>query len=147
MRLETSLGADLLTPSTTFAFSQVAWLVPSEIFTTKIRAKGVSIATFSNRTISAIYASSFLLVKDAVSWSGAFLGLVIMCIIMFALFYAFVPETKGKTLEDMAVFFAELTDDRSILDCQENVTAASNSAARADDEVGGSTSGSSSIIV
>lgn len=121
--------------------------MPSEIFSTKIRAKGVSVATFSNRTISAIYASSFLLVSDEVSWSGAFLGLVFMCAIMLALFYAFVPETKGKTLEDMVVFFAELTDDRSILDYQGNVTTVASNVASADDEVEGSTSGSTSIIV
>jgi hypothetical protein len=35
--------------------------------------------------------------------------------------YIYLPETKGKTLEEMAVYFAEITGDRSILDAEEKL--------------------------
>lgn len=33
--------------------------------------------------------------------------------------YVYLPETKGRPLEDMSQFFAEITGDRSILEAEE----------------------------
>ncbi|KAL7551226.1 hypothetical protein ACHAWF_014417 [Thalassiosira exigua] len=94
----------------------VAWLVPSEVFTTSIRAKGISITTFCNRTVSTIMGFSFIPLKNAVSWSGMFLVLMFLSVVMAALIHVFLPETTGRSLEDMAIYFASLTGDRSVLD-------------------------------
>lgn len=94
----------------------VAWLVPSEIFTTSIRAKGTSISTFCNRAVSAILSTSFLELVKAISWSGAFLLLVVLSLMMAWLIALYVPETKGRSLEEMALLFANLTGDQSVFD-------------------------------
>lgn len=48
--------------------------------------------------------------------------LVVLSTMMAGLIYVYVPETKGRSLEDMAVFFATITGDRSVLDHMENAT-------------------------
>ena len=93
-----------------------AWLIPSEVFTTPVRSKGMSLATLSNRLVATTWATSFLSLEKAISWSGVFLVLSALCIVMMAMIYIYVPETKGKSLEEMAVFFATITGDRTVLD-------------------------------
>lgn len=93
-----------------------AWLIPSEIFATSIRAKAMGLATFINRGTATLMSSSFLSVADVLSWAGFFLSLSVMCLFILLFMYIYLPETKGRSLEDMAVFFAEITGDRSVLE-------------------------------
>ena len=95
-----------------------AWLVSSEVFATSIRAKAMSVATTLNRGTAALMSSTFLSTKDTLTWGGFFLLMTIVCLIICAFLYFFQPETKGRSLEDMSVYFAELTGDRSILDAE-----------------------------
>ena len=96
----------------------LAWLIPSEILPTSIRSKGMSLATFLNRTMATLMYSTFLSVAHVLSWSGFFL--MMSCVsLMIGLFMAiFLPETKGRSLEDMVINFAEITGDRSILEVE-----------------------------
>ena len=97
-----------------------AWLIASEVFSTSIRAKAMSLAAFSNRFVGTMMASSFLSMANALSWAGFFLLLSIVCLIIGIFFYYLVPETMGRSLEDMTLYFAEITNDRSILDREKN---------------------------
>ena len=94
------------------------WTICSEVFPLSIRAKAMSLATFSNRATATIFASSFLSVANAVTWSGFFIMMTVVCLIIFAWMYIYLPETKGLSLEEMAQYFAEITGDRSILDVE-----------------------------
>ncbi|NQV34682.1 MAG: sugar porter family MFS transporter [Phycisphaeraceae bacterium] len=77
-----------------------AWLVTSEIYPTKVRGRAMSICTFS------LWVSSFvanlifpkLLESSQVTTFGLFAG---ACFLMILFVYATVPETKGKTLEQI----------------------------------------------
>eukprot|EP00980_Cylindrotheca_fusiformis_P008728 scaffold1868_cov193-Cylindrotheca_fusiformis.AAC.13 len=93
-----------------------AWLIPSEVFATSIRAKAMSIAAFSNRIGATIVASTFITVEDALGWTGFFLLLAGSCVVVFAFIYFFLPETKGRSLEDMSHYFAEITNDSVVLE-------------------------------
>jgi len=99
-----------------------AWLIPSEIFATCIRARAMSLATFSNRLMAAIFSSTFLTMAKAMTWGGFFLMLSIICIALLGYISHILPETKGRSLEDMLVYFAEITGDRSILDAEEKLS-------------------------
>ena len=98
-----------------------AWLIPSEIFATSIRAKAMSIATFSNRITATIMSSTFLTTTQAIGWTGFFLLLAAVCVVVLAFVYFVLPETKGRSLEDMTVYFAELTGDTSILEAEAKI--------------------------
>jgi MFS family permease len=95
-----------------------AWVVVSEVFATSIRAKAVSIALFPNRVIATVMASTFLSIANAITWQGFFIALAVICVLCAAFVYFCVPETAGKSLEEMSHYFAELTNDRSILDLE-----------------------------
>lgn len=97
------------------------WVVVSEIFALSIRAKAMSVAILPNRITATIMASSFLSLSKLLTWPGFFLVLAGICLFGAGFLYMYLPETKGKTLEEMAVYFAELTGDRSILDAEEQL--------------------------
>lgn len=99
------------------------WVVVSEIFALSIRAKAMSVAILPNRMTATIMASSFLSLSELLTWPGFFLVLAGICLFGAGFLYIYLPETKGKTLEEMAVYFAELTGDRSILDVEEQLRA------------------------
>lgn len=41
-----------------------------------------------------------------------------VCLLICAFVYVYLPETKGRSLEDMSVYFAEITNDESILSAE-----------------------------
>lgn len=99
-----------------------AWLIPSEVFATCIRAKAMSVATFLNRATATLMTSTFLSTANAMSWAGFFFLLALVCLIVLVFLFFFLPETKGRSLEDMSIYFAEITGDRKILDAEARIT-------------------------
>lgn len=98
-----------------------AWLIPSEVFATCIRAKAMSVATTMNRVTSTIMSSSFLSTANAMGWGSFFLMLSVICIIVFAFVYRYLPETLGLSLENMIDYFAELTNDNFVLEAEAKI--------------------------
>mmetsp|Transcript_14627 Transcript_14627/g.33837 ORF Transcript_14627/g.33837 Transcript_14627/m.33837 type:complete len:576 (-) Transcript_14627:261-1988(-) len=98
-----------------------AWLIPSEVFATCIRAKAMSVATFLNRVTATLMSSTFLTSARAMTWPGFFLLLSAVCLIVLAFLYVYLPETKGRSLEDMTLYFAEITGDRSVLEAENRI--------------------------
>ena len=97
------------------------WVVVSEVFATSIRAKAMSLAVLPNRITATVMASTFLSIADWMSWSYFFLALAGVCFVSALFLFVYLPETKGRSLEDMAVYFAEITGDRAILDVEERL--------------------------
>ncbi|CAB9519821.1 Putative polyol transporter 2 [Seminavis robusta] len=104
-----------------FGMGPGAWLVPSEVFATSIRAKAMSIATTLNRATACLMSSTFLSTKNTLTWAGFFLLMVFVCLIVCVFLYFYLPETKGRSLEDMSVYFAEITGDTSILEAEKKL--------------------------
>jgi len=98
-----------------------AWLIPSEVFAIGIRAKAMSIATFMNRATATIMSSTFLTIAENITYTVFFLLLSLACLVVLIFFRVYLPETKGKSLEDMSLYFAEITGDRSLLDAEERI--------------------------
>lgn len=98
-----------------------AWLLASEVFATCIRAKAMSLATIGNRAAAFFMSSTFLSLANAMGWGAFFLLLMVVCVMVIAFVFFIVPETKGRSLEDMSVYFAELTGDKSILDAEAKI--------------------------
>jgi len=94
------------------------WVVVSEVFALSIRAKAMSIAILPNRITATIMASTFLSVAEVLTWPGFFLLLAGICLASCLFLFIYLPETAGRSLEEMAAYFAEITNDRSILEVE-----------------------------
>ena len=94
------------------------WTIASEVFTTTIRAKAMSLATFGNRATATIFASSFLSVANAMGWSPFFIMMAVVCLVILIWIYIYLPETKGRHLEEMAQYFADITGDMSVIEAE-----------------------------
>ena len=83
------------------AMGPVVWVVLAEIFPTRIRGRAMSVATV------ALWVACYL-VSQTVPWmferlgqAGTFLIYALMCLVSLVFVAAYVPETKGKTLEQI----------------------------------------------
>ena len=80
------------------------WLVLSELMPSRIRANGMSIALFMNQFVAWGLASSFLPWVNAWGWASMFFFFAVNGVIYFIV-SLFIPETKGKTLEELETLF------------------------------------------
>lgn len=80
------------------------WLVLSELMPSRIRAKGMSIALFSNQLVAWLLASKFLPLSNEFGFGALFLVFSVFGIMYFAT-VLFVPETKGMSLEQIEHLF------------------------------------------
>jgi sugar porter (SP) family MFS transporter len=85
-----------------FAFSQgaVIWVYISEVFPTPVRAKGLSLGSFTHWVMNAIISWSFPVIA-ARSRAMPFVFFAAMMLLQFIIVLTVYPETKGIALEDM----------------------------------------------
>ncbi|XP_044471287.1 polyol transporter 5-like [Mangifera indica] len=83
----------------------ITWVYSSEIFPSRIRAQASALAISVNRLVSGAVAMSFLSISEAISFGGMFLVLSGIMVVADVYFYFFLPETKGRTLEEMVKVF------------------------------------------
>lgn len=87
----------------------VCWVVTSEIFPLRLRAQASALGAVGNRVCSGLIAMSFLSVSDAISFGGSFFTFSAISALSVLFVYKLVPETKGKSLEQIELLFQ--TDD------------------------------------
>jgi MFS family permease len=81
------------------------WLALSELMPTRIRATGMSIAMIINQGVSALIATVFPTWVAATSFQSVFFCLAGFTVIYFIAAAFFLPETKGRTLEEIEKYF------------------------------------------
>jgi MFS transporter, SP family, solute carrier family 2 (myo-inositol transporter), member 13 len=81
------------------------WLALSELMPTRIRSNGMSIALLINQTVSTAIAAMFLPTVGKHGYSAMFFGFAACTVIYFITAAVFLPETKGKTLEEIEAHF------------------------------------------
>ena len=82
------------------------WLALSELMPLRIRSNGMSIALVLNQAVSTVIAAVFLPLVSRHGYSAIFFGFAAFSILYFATATWFLPETKGKTLEEIEAQFA-----------------------------------------
>ncbi|MGC9942147.1 MAG: MFS transporter [Verrucomicrobiota bacterium] len=81
------------------------WLALSELMPTRIRSNGMSIALLINQTVSTTIAAIFLPTVGAHGYATMFFAFAGCTVIYFIIAFFFLPETKGKTLEEIEEHF------------------------------------------
>lgn len=79
----------------------VMWIVISEIYPNRIRGIGMSVATFALWTACFILTYTFPLLNAGLGAAGTFWVYGLICLVGGVFVLKKVPETKGKTLEEL----------------------------------------------
>ena len=82
------------------------WLALSELMPTRIRSNGMSIALVLNQLVSTTLAAVFLPFVSKHGYSSMFFLFASFTVVYFLVTAFFLPETKGKTLEEIEAHFA-----------------------------------------
>jgi SP family myo-inositol transporter-like MFS transporter 13 len=81
------------------------WLALSELMPTRIRSNGMSIALVINQLVSTTLAGIFLPVVSKYGYSTMFFLFSAFTVLYLLTVSFFLPETKGKTLEEIEQYF------------------------------------------
>ncbi|KAJ5459818.1 uncharacterized protein N7458_001370 [Penicillium daleae] len=89
-----------------YSFAPIGWVLPSEIFNLSIRSKAISITT------SATWMCNFIIglvtpdMLNSITY-GTYIFFAAFCLLALAFTFFCIPETRGKTLEDMDLIFGD----------------------------------------
>ncbi|GKV19746.1 hypothetical protein SLEP1_g29970 [Rubroshorea leprosula] len=86
----------------------ITWVYSSEIFPLRLRAQGASIGVAVNRVISGVISMTFISLYKAITIGGVFFLYAGIATVSWIFFYMILPETQGKTLEEMGGLFGKL---------------------------------------
>ncbi len=81
------------------------WLALSELMPTRIRSNGMSVALVVNQLVSTILAGIFLPFVSKYGYSSMFFLFSAFTAVYIVTIVFFLPETKGKTLEEIEAHF------------------------------------------
>lgn len=86
-----------------FAFSQgaVIWVFLSEIFPNRVRSKGQALGSFTHWIMNATIGLLFPIALARLGGGNVFLFFAVMMIPFFFFVWKVMPETKGKSLEEL----------------------------------------------
>ncbi|CAI0543276.1 unnamed protein product [Linum tenue] len=85
----------------------ITWVYSSEIFPLRLRAQGSGLAISVNRLVSGVVSMTFLTVSMKISFGGMFFVLGGIMVVGTVFFYVVMPETKGKSLEEIQFLFQD----------------------------------------
>lgn len=83
----------------------ITWVYSSEIFPLRLRAQGAGVAVAVNRVMNATISMSFISLYKAITIGGSFFLFCGISVLAWVFFYFFLPETKGRSLEEIEELF------------------------------------------
>jgi sugar porter (SP) family MFS transporter len=84
-----------------FTLAPLLWVVLSEIFPTRVRGAAMSIAALAHWVGNFTLTFSFPTIKENLGWANNFWLYGLICLLGFFVLKLVLPETKGKTLEEI----------------------------------------------
>jgi len=79
----------------------IFWLLISEIYPTTIRAQAMSLATLAIWASDFLVTATFLTIVEHIGMRGCFMLFAGLCVVAFVFSFRIVPETRGRTLEQI----------------------------------------------
>ncbi|XP_031161163.1 solute carrier family 2, facilitated glucose transporter member 8 isoform X1 [Sander lucioperca] len=83
----------------------IPWLIMSEIFPSKVRGVASAVCVLTNWTMAFVVTKTFQEMMILLTSAGTFWLFACMCVLNVIFTMAFIPETKGKTLEQIEATF------------------------------------------
>ncbi|ORY56995.1 general substrate transporter [Pseudomassariella vexata] len=89
-----------------YSFAPIGWVLPSEIFNLGNRSKAMAITTSTTWMCNFIIGLVTPDMLEKIGW-GTYIFFAAFCLMALLFTFFFVPETRGKTLEDMDEVFGD----------------------------------------
>ena len=83
------------------SLAPLGWLLISEIFPLAVRGVGMSIGSLAHWGFNAIIAYTFLKLVNSIGIASTFWAYCLVCVAGLVWGYFYIPETKGKSLEEI----------------------------------------------
>ena len=99
--LVTVLALVVFIASFAFSMGPIVWTLISEIYPNRVRGRAISVATAVNWLAAFLVAQFFLSLVDAIGESVTFFLFALMCVATYVFVWFLVPETKGRSLEEI----------------------------------------------
>ena len=106
------IGVLIFIASFALSMGPVVWVLLSEMFPNKIRSVAMSVAVAAQWAANYLVSQSFPMVmgsetNNSAPWNGSLPYFIFIAFILIIVFvtYKFIPETKGKTLEEIEGFW------------------------------------------
>ena len=106
------LGVLIFIASFALSMGPVVWVLLSEMFPNNIRSVAMSVAVAAQWAANYVVSQSFPIVMDSevnnsTTWNGSlpYFIFTIFIVIIMIVTYKFIPETKGKSLEEIEAFW------------------------------------------
>ncbi len=99
------IGMVVFIMSFSLAWGPIPWSMMSELLPNRVRSLAGSIATFVNWTFAAIVTVAFNDFQKAIHPQFAWLTFAVIMVGSIVFVFLFVPETKGRTLEEIQEHF------------------------------------------
>jgi SP family arabinose:H+ symporter-like MFS transporter len=90
-----------------FSYGPITWVIISEIFPTRIRGMAVSMGSFSLMLTGFVITLSNPVLIDKIMPSGTFFLYALLTLPAIWFIWKFIPETKGKSLEEIQKYWKE----------------------------------------
>ncbi|KAG1336651.1 hypothetical protein G6F62_006185 [Rhizopus arrhizus] len=87
-----------------YAWGPIAWVIPAEIFPLRSRAKAMSVTTSANWMCNFIIGLIVPIMLQNITY-GTYIFFACFLVLSFFFVWFFVPETKGRSLEEMDEIF------------------------------------------
>ncbi len=91
--------------SLALSINAVIWVIIGEIYPTHIRGRAMSVATFANWATNFTAAFLFPWYVSRIGMGAGFFTFAAFCLVGTIFFYKFIPETKGKSLEEIEEYW------------------------------------------
>ncbi len=107
LQLPCMISLMLYTASFMFSWGPICWVLIAEVFPNTIRGAAVAIAVAFQWIFNWIVSTSFVPLANSVGYSTVYTMYGVICVLAALFVWKLVPETKGKTLEDMTRLWKE----------------------------------------
>ncbi|KAK8092276.1 uncharacterized protein PG998_015108 [Apiospora kogelbergensis] len=89
-----------------YSFAPIGWVLPAEMFNLGSRSRAMAVTTSTTWMCNFVIGLVTPDMLDRIGW-GTYIFFAAFALIAFAFTYFFIPETRGKSLEDMDVVFGD----------------------------------------
>ena len=81
----------------------LTWVILSEIFPNRIRGKAMSVANLSLWSANSVLLLTFPVIQEHFGLAAPFAVYAGVCVVIVLFVWKFIPETKGKSLEEIGI--------------------------------------------